>query len=76
MGAPSTPTIRVCPMFEVIDIEKDKGLLCRSILQSLPDWFGIPEAINKYAADVEDLPVLGARSGDAIVGFIASVRRR
>ena len=63
-------------MFEVIDIEKDKGLLCRSILQSLPDWFGIPEAINKYAADVEDLPVLGARSGDAIVGFIASVRRR
>ena len=30
--------------------------LCRTILEALPDWFGIPEAVERYIRDVASLP--------------------
>ena len=55
---------------ELVRIESDKGLVCRRILEALPDWFGIPEAVEYYVRDVEALPMIGWRDG-GIVGFAA-----
>jgi GNAT superfamily N-acetyltransferase len=39
-----------------------------AILQSLPEWFGIPEANASYVADAPRLPSYLALDGDQIVG--------
>ena len=36
--------------------------LCRTILEALPDWFGIPEAVDRYIRDVADLPTFAVGS--------------
>lgn len=62
-------------MTELIYIEElheRKSETCREILESLPEWFGIPEAIDAYTKGVADLPVLVAKDKNhAIIGFIA-----
>ena len=47
-----------------------RASICREILASLPDWFGIPESVENYIIEAATLPMLVARdeSGDAI-GF-------
>ena len=52
-------------------MESGKGELCRKILSSLPDWFGIPEAIELYVREVETLPVIAAEVGDQLVGIVS-----
>jgi GNAT superfamily N-acetyltransferase len=52
------------------EIPDGKSALCRSILESLPDWFGIPESIDRYVAEVAHLPMLGVRRDGQIAGFI------
>ena len=38
----------------------------------LPEWFGIPEAVDAYVAAVDDLPLLIARiNGSEIIGFLS-----
>jgi GNAT superfamily N-acetyltransferase len=32
--------------------------LCREILDALPGWFGLPEAVDRYVQDVAELPTL------------------
>lgn len=58
-------------MFTIDEITHDKGGVCRAILRSLPEWFGIPEAIERYAAEVETLRVLGATASGSVIGFLA-----
>ncbi len=41
----------------------ERSALCRRVLEALPDWFGIPEAVEGYVRDVAELPVLAV--GDA-----------
>jgi GNAT superfamily N-acetyltransferase len=48
-----------------------KSQVCGAILHSLPDWFGIPEAIDDYAKSVKDKPFWAAYNGEQAVGFIA-----
>lgn len=45
--------------------------VCRALLLSLPEWFGIPEHLERYAEDTDRLPTLGAYapSGE-LVGFL------
>ena len=45
--------------------------ICRNILKALPDWFGIPEAIEEYAGDCRALPLWAAFDGGSPVGFVA-----
>jgi GNAT superfamily N-acetyltransferase len=45
--------------------------ISRNILTSLPDWFGIPEAIEDYARDCRVLPMWVAYDGGSSVGFVA-----
>lgn len=51
------------------EITKDKAAICRAILESLPDWFAIPESIDRYADEVVQLPMLGVRRDGAVAGF-------
>jgi GNAT superfamily N-acetyltransferase len=62
-------------MTEQICIEElnaQKSEICREILGALPEWFGIPEAIDAYAKGVADLPMLIAKNQSGLViGFIS-----
>lgn len=51
--------------------EENKGSVCESVLRSLPMWFGIEKAILDYIRDVESMPMLVAKQGDKISGFVA-----
>jgi GNAT superfamily N-acetyltransferase len=54
------------------ELNEQKSETCRKILESLPEWFGIPEAIDAYAKGVADLPMLVAKDQSGlVVGFIA-----
>jgi GNAT superfamily N-acetyltransferase len=60
-------------MFDTVEISEGKGRICRDILISLPQWFGIPEAIDDYVRGVENQPMLVCRkaSDGLIVGFLS-----
>lgn len=47
---------------------------CERILRSLPEWFGIEEALVDYVADIASMDTWGAFEGDTMRGFI-TVRR-
>ena len=47
----------------------ERSLLCRAILEALPDWFGIAAAREAYIAEVADLPMIAAHVADDTVGF-------
>ncbi|MEN3952361.1 GNAT family N-acetyltransferase [Iodidimonas sp. SYSU 1G8] len=46
-----------------------KGALCRSILESLPEWFAIPRAVTQYCEDAEQLPMLRCRADGELIAF-------
>ena len=41
-----------------------KERICRAVLESLPDWFGIPEAIDQFCREARDLRMWVARTKD------------
>lgn len=54
------------------ELNEQKSETCRAILEALPEWFGIPEAINTYARGVAELPMLVAKNqSGVVVGFIS-----
>lgn len=59
-----------CDIVNVLDSE-EKARICTNILESLPDWFGIPSAINDYAKKVRDLPFWCAVIDGKPVGFVS-----
>jgi len=48
----------------------DKPRISRNILESLPDWFGIPEAREEYIQDSADKPFWAAYDEDEPIGFL------
>ncbi len=40
-------------------------------MRSLPDWFGIEEAIVNYVAEIDHLPTFLAGDADGTVGFVS-----
>ena len=49
-----------------------RGSLCREVLESLPAWFGIPEAIESYVAAAANLPMMACfDAADRAVGFVS-----
>jgi ribosomal protein S18 acetylase RimI-like enzyme len=64
-----------CATFEIIDLDVGRGKLARRILTALPEWFGIPEAVDAYVEAAESLPMLAARIPDGrLVGFLSLKR--
>ncbi|MEF9892860.1 MAG: GNAT family N-acetyltransferase [Anaerorhabdus sp.] len=51
--------------------EDQKERITRSILDQLPDWFGIQEAIDEYAIDSRQYPFWIASENEKTVGFIS-----
>lgn len=43
---------------------------CEEILRSLPEWFGIEEAIVSYRQDIEKMPTWVAVDNERIIGFL------
>lgn len=62
---------------ERVDIREQpsgSGEICRRILDTLPTWFGVPEANADYVAKAESDPVLIASHGDRDVGLLQLIR--
>lgn len=55
-------------------IKKEDIPACTSILRSLPQWFGIEQAILNYEQSLTDLDGYVAEGGSAIVGFVGLKR--
>lgn len=54
------------------ELHERKSETCREILEALPEWFGIPSAIDAYCKGVAELPMLVAKDQSGLViGFIA-----
>ena len=53
-----------------IGCDVTKGIIARTILESLPDWFGIPEATEEYIDDSFGKPFFCAYDGETPVGFL------
>src|ERR1700685_4285200 len=54
--------------------EVGTGQTCRTILETLPEWFGIPASVEDYVATAQRSPsVIASRNGDDI-GFLTMVR--
>ncbi len=51
-------------------LHQNRGAICREILRELPYWFGIPEAIEEYAAFADGAPMLVAVRNGIIGGFV------
>ena len=51
-----------------------RGEICREILKSLPEWFGIPAAVDTFVAAADELPMLACFDpAEDVVGF-ASIK--
>ena len=44
---------------------------CEPILRSLPEWFGIEEAIVHYCEVIDELPTFLARNENGVIGFLS-----
>ena len=53
-----------------IECDNTREVIARTILESLPDWFGIPEATEEYIADSKRRPFFCAYADDVPVGFL------
>jgi ribosomal protein S18 acetylase RimI-like enzyme len=49
----------------------EQANVCVPILRSLPDWFGIEEAILHYATEIDQLPTFLARRAGNVIGFVS-----
>jgi len=52
-------------------LQSGEADVCEQILRSLPDWFGIEEAIVQYRRDLDRMETLVAEIGGRVAGFLA-----
>src|SRR5512134_104788 len=43
---------------------------CEAILRSVPQWFGIEEALVRYVSDTAELPTFAIQSGERLEAFL------
>ncbi len=53
-----------------IDHDADKTRIARTILEALPEWFGIPKATEEYISGSKGQPFFCAFQEDLPVGFL------
>jgi GNAT superfamily N-acetyltransferase len=61
------------PALELRDQASGSGPICRRILDALPDWFGIPEAVDDYVAHADGSPAVIASIAGVDVGILTVV---
>lgn len=57
-------------MIKQIFDKDEKRQITRHILEALPDWFGIPEAVEEYVEESADKLFFAAIENSAPVGFL------
>lgn len=67
MSGDSVPEIVIKP----VTAPEERSLLCKRILQLLPAWFGIPEAVIAYTDEVKTMETWVALIDNLEVGFIS-----
>jgi GNAT superfamily N-acetyltransferase len=55
----------------VAQVHENKDLMTRTVLSALPDWFGIPSAVDHYVKMAAQLPMLAAKVDGQVVGYVA-----
>jgi ribosomal protein S18 acetylase RimI-like enzyme len=58
-------------MFSIIEPEEGKVSIARSILEGLPEWFGILQARERYIERAGQLPMTAVSDGTEIIGFLS-----
>ena len=72
------------PLLHIANIKEERGsmhvvirpmetgehVFCDQILRSLPDWFGIEDAIVNYVRDTQSMETWIAETDDELVGFL------
>ena len=53
-----------------IECDNTRKIIVRKILESLPDWFGIPESTDEYIVDSKGRPFFCAYADDVPIGFL------
>lgn len=53
-----------------IEDQELKEKIARRVLENLPDWFGLPESIEKYIQEGKSLPFWAAIKDNQEIGFI------
>lgn len=56
---------------QMIDSPEDKKHICKKVLCSLPDWFGLPEAIDEYVEKSSEMPFWALFDNENAIGFVA-----
>ncbi len=54
----------------IIPAANHKVTICRSILEALPEWFGIESARENYIREVKHLEIFACVAGNHPIGFI------
>ena len=49
----------------------NSSALCTPVLRTLPEWFGIEEAVLQYSSQVEYLPTFLAIKPKTVIGFLS-----
>ena len=57
-------------MIRVINDTQEKQRISRFVLESLPEWFGIPEARERYIRESHDEIMLASVENDQPYGFL------
>jgi ribosomal protein S18 acetylase RimI-like enzyme len=53
-----------------------RSAICREVIESLPDWFGIPASNQAFVAAAEELPMLACFAPDGeVLGFVSMKAR-
>lgn len=53
-----------------ISLQNEKLRITRTVLEALPEWFGIPEATNGYIKNSADKAFVAAFDGEKPIGFL------
>jgi GNAT superfamily N-acetyltransferase len=68
------PSIADAPVaiLQPVPVFDARGAICREVLESLAEWFGIPASIDAYVSAADGLPMLACfePAGD-VVGFVS-----
>jgi len=59
---------------EIVSFEDSMADACESILNALPEWFGIPASNEEYLRSLPRFTTFVARLHGAVVGFVALER--
>lgn len=59
----------------ITEVQEGRAIICRSILEALPEWFGIQEARESYIRQADTQPMLACIDGGQPVGMLTMIHQ-